>query len=146
MSANFRLTGKDLVIIFQTGGNEYILSGDQNSLDVTQDSNQADMTAGNDEYTYAKVTTKRRSANLATKYTGTNGTATWGMLQEGAEGTLLWGVGGTTTGKPKGGFPATLTAKNPNMPFDNAIVSTASFAGQGGVFGTSVFDMDKHTW
>lgn len=146
MSAETRLTGEDLVVIFQTGGNEYVLSGDQNSLEVTYDSNEVDMTAGNDEAVYMKPTTRRLGATLTCKYTGTDGSATWGAIADRAEGTLIFGPQGTATGKPKGGFPCYLKSKSFPIPYNESVMRTATFSPQGGEYGTSIFDPDVHTF
>lgn len=146
MSATQRLTGHQLVVIFQTGGNTYVLSGDQTSLEITMDTNEADMTAGADEYVYMKPTVRMTGATLTCKYIGTHGTATWGAIPVGTEGTLVYGPEGTAAGKPKGGFPCYVKSKSKSIPYNDAIVRTATFSPQGGVYGTSVFDIDTHTF
>jgi|GEM_PF-2159791 len=146
MSATQRLTGHQLVVIFQTGGQNYVISGDQTSLEITMDTNEADMTAGADEYVYMKPTVCMTGATLTCKYIGTNGTATWGAIPVGTEGTLIYGPEGTAAGKPKGGFPCYIKSKPFSIPYNDAIVRTATFSPQGGVYGTSVFDPDVHTF
>lgn len=146
MSATQRLTGQDLVVIFKTGGNEYILSGDQNSLEITYDTNEVDMTAGNDEAVYMRPTTRRLGATLTCKWTGTAGSATWGTIALGTAGTLVFGPAGTAAGKPKGGFPCYLKSKSFPVPYNEAIMRTATFSPQGGVYGTNIFDPDVHTF
>lgn len=146
MSATQRLTGHQLVVIFQTGGQDYVISGDQTSLEITYDTNEADMTAGSDQYTYMKPTTKINGATMTCKYIGTAGTATWGNLPQGTEGTLVYGPEGTAQGKPKGGFPCYLKSKPFSIPYNDGIVRTATFSPQGGSYGTSVFDPDTHTF
>lgn len=146
MAASQRITGKELVVQFHTGGEIYVLSGDQTSLEITLDTNEADMTAGADEYVYMKPTTKLTGATLTCKHTGTAGTASWGEVLVGAEGTLIYGPEGTAVGKPKGGFPCYVKSKSKSIPYNDAVVRTATFSPQGGVFGTSVFDIDTHTF
>lgn len=145
MSATERITGRDLVVLFQTGGQTYTLSGDQTSLEITLDTNEADMTAGGDQFVFMKPTIRVSGATLTCKYTGgTAGTAIWGAVTVQTEGTLIYGPEGTATGKPKGGFPCYVKSKSKSIPYNDAIVRTATFSGQGGVWGTSVFDIDTH--
>ena len=146
MSATQRITGKNLVVQFQTGGQTYVISGDQTSLEITMDANEADMTAGADDYVYMKPTTKLTGATLTCKYIGTAGSATWGALPVGTEGTLIYAPEGTATGKPKGGFPCYVKSKSKSIPYNDAGVRTATFSPQGGAYGTSVFDLDVHTF
>lgn len=146
MSATQRLTGEELVVIFQTGGDEYVLSGDQTSLEVTYDFNEVDQTAGNDESVYMKPTTRRLGATMTCKYIGSSGTATWGQVPTGTAGTLVFGVEGTAVGKPKGGFPCYLKSKSIPIPYNEAVMRTATFSPQGGAYGVSIFDPDVHVF
>lgn len=146
MSATQRLTGKNLVVLFQTGGQEYVISGDQTTLEVTFDTNEVDMTAGNDTHTYMKATTRRHSATMTCRYIGTEGTATWGQIPIGTEGTLIFGPDGTEVGKPKGGFPCYVKSKSMPIPYADNVMRTVTFSPQGGEYGTSVFDPDVHTF
>lgn len=146
MSATQRYTGQDLWVGFVYSGGTVVLSGDQNSLDVTYEARVADLTAGADVYAYEKPTVKSLGATLNTKHTGTSGSATFGALDVGTEGSLLYGPKGTATGMPKGGFLAYLKSKSLSTPFDNAVTRSYAFGPQGGVYGTTVFDPDLHTW
>ena len=140
-----RLTGKLLAVEFiKSGGATYNLGGHQTALNVTYDTDEADMTAGSDNYAFMKPTVKRNSASLTSAVRGTFDAATWGALQVGDEGQLLFYPEGKTAGKPKGGFPAYVKSKSPAYPYNDKIVREAAFSPQGGTYGTDVFDPDVH--
>lgn len=146
MSATQRYVGSALYVAFQTGGQTYVLSGDQNSLDVTYEVASADLTAGADAYRTEEPTIKNLSATLNTKHTGENGTATFGQFDVGTKGTVVYGPAGTASGKPKGMFLAYLRSKNFSSPFDNAVTRSYVFGPNGGEYGVTVLDPDAHTW
>ncbi len=145
MSANQRLTGPDLVVQFvPSGGGTLTLSGDQTSFEYTFDTNEADMTAGSDAYQYMKPTIKFNSATMSTLYRGTYDNTTWGSLAVGTEGQLYFYPEGETSNKPKGGFPAYVKTKSAPIPHNERIERRVTFQGQGGTYGTDVFDIDVH--
>ncbi len=143
MSATSRYTGEDLVVIFRTAaGVEYILSGDQTAFEVTHEVQAADMTAGSDVGVFEKPTLQVNGATLTMKHTALGGTAVWGNITAGLEGTLLYAPQGTAAGKPKGGFPAYVKSKPLSVPFNEAVVRTVSFGPQG----AQAFDVDINVW
>ena len=147
MAASQRLTGKNLYAEFiVNGGGTYQMSGDQTTLNVTFDTDETDMTAGSDTYSFMKPTVKRNSASLTTLNKGTFDTATWGNLLVGTEGQFNFYPEGKSSGKPKGGFPAYVKSKSPAIPHNERIVREVALSPQGGEYGTTVLDPDVHTY
>jgi hypothetical protein len=146
MSASQRYTGKNLVVLFYVGATEYVLSGDQTTLDVSHDIRSAVLTAGSDDFEYEKPTTQVLGATMTVLHAGTAGTASWGVLVVGTEGTLLYGPAGTATGAPKGGFPCFVKSKPMAIPRDEKVTRQIAFGPMGGTWGTTIFDPDTHQW
>jgi hypothetical protein len=146
MSASQRYVGKNLHVQFQAGGQTYVLSGDQTALDITDEAKTADVSAGSDDFTTEKPTVRSLSATLQTVHTGASGTATFGQVTVGLEGTLIYGPQGTVAGKPKGGFLAFVSSKPMSIPFNDKVTRSVIFKSQGGEWGTTVFDPDTHVF
>lgn len=105
-----------------------VLSATQRTLDVTEQQETADATAGADTYRNFVSTVKmiEASAELLMQ-DGTAGSALYAALIPGSQGTLIWGQEGNATGKPKKGFYATLVDTSVSYPFDDVIAMKAKF-------------------
>lgn len=136
-----RLVGDALQIVWQTGGTVVRLDGDQTTFDVTWNSQSADLTAATDAGVEEKPTIEELSYSLSSFYDSAQGTA-WLNVIPGLEGTLLFGPQGTASGLPKGGSRAFVTGKSSSTPFNDGVVQTVEFRGQG----TMLFDIDQHSW
>lgn len=136
-----RLVGDALQIVWQTGGSVVRIDGDQTTFDVTWSSQSADLTAAVDAGVEEKPTIVELSYSLTSFYDSAQGTA-WLNVVPGLEGTLLFGPQGTASGLPKGGSRAFVTSKSPSIPFNDGVVQTVEFRGQG----TMIFDIDQHSW
>lgn len=132
MAVADRMTGPDLVVHFITsGGGTINLTGDQRTLSVTREQEVADATAGADGWRVSIGTLKNASASLEALYIGAAGTATWGSVDIGAEGTLRYYPKGTATGSPKGAFPVITTNASLEIPYDDMVMLNIEFASQG---------------
>ena len=144
MTQSQRFVGKDLEVDFVYSGGTIALNGDISAMDVTMVTGAADATAGNDTNRYRIPTVQDNNANLTAFSIGEDGTATMGVLPVGTEGTLVYYPKGNTAGLPKGGFPAFISTANESYPFEGAVTRQVSFIGQGGTYGTNVFDPAFH--
>ncbi|MBN1964051.1 MAG: hypothetical protein JW910_05360 [Anaerolineae bacterium] len=143
MTATSRYTGKNLHVVFRTSaGVEYTLHGDQTRLEVTEEVQSADMTAGSDTGVYEKPTLQVMGATLTVKHTGASGTAVWVGVDIGDEGTLIYGPAGTAAGAPKGGFPCYVRSRSLDVPYNEAVVRTATFGPQG----ARLYDVETDVW
>lgn len=131
MAVANRFTGADLYVEWVHSGGTVNLTGDQRTLSVTRNMETADVTAGADGARAYKATIKNFSASLDVMYTGTAGSATFGVLTLGAEGTLRYYPSGTASGNSKGAFPALVTNTSIEIPYDDAVTLALEFQGQG---------------
>jgi hypothetical protein len=116
-----KLTGKNLYIAFGST----VLSAAQRSLSITEEQETADVTAGADTYRNFANTVRMIEAEAELVYQdGTAGSAILAALTLGAEGTLVWGPEGNTTGLPRKGFLARVVNVSQDIPFDDAITIT----------------------
>ena len=128
MAVATRYTGKDLYVAFGGTG----LTSDQRSFTVTREQETADITAGADGFRAFKATIKNFTASLEILAdSSATGTAMLGAIQEGTEGTLEWGPLGTASGKPKNEVPVIVTSVSITLNFDDAVVYSIDFQGQG---------------
>jgi hypothetical protein len=141
MAVANRMTGKDLYIEWVYSGGTVNLTGDARSFEVTREQEVADVTAGADGARSSKATVKNFGASAEILYTGTAGSATFGVLDLGSEGTLRYYPQGTATGKPKGAFPAIVTNVGLALPYDDAAVLTVEWMGQGDEVWTALTDV-----
>ena len=141
MAVANRIVGSALQIVWQTGGTVVRIDGDQTTFDVTWNSQSADVTAAVDGGIEEKPTLQEISYSLSSFYDSAQGTA-WLNVTPGTEGTLLYGPQGTASSNPKGGSRAFVTAKSPSVPFNDGVVQSIEFRGQG----TMLFDIDQHSW
>ncbi len=136
-----KISGKDLYIEFD-GTN---VSDSIRNLDISEAQETADATAGADDYRNYVQTTKTIEASfeVVMKDYSNGGSAIRALFSPGALGTLIWGVEGTASGKPKKGFYARLTDVSEAIPFDD--VNTFSVTAQ--MAGTALaFDGVTDTW
>jgi hypothetical protein len=141
MAVANRIVGANLQIVWQTGGTVVRLDGDQTTFDVTWGNQSADVTAAVDGGVEEKPTLQEISYSLSSFYDSSQGTA-WLNVTPGTEGTLLFGPQGTASTNPKGGSRAFVSAKSPSIPFNDGVVQSVEFRGQG----TMLFDIDTDTW
>jgi hypothetical protein len=131
MAVADRMTGAAQYIGFIHSGGTVNLSGDSRTFDVTREQEVADASAGSDGARSSKATLKNYSATLEALYIGTAGTASFGSVDIGKEGTLLWGPQGTATGNPKGSWPMIVTNMSITSPFDDVVMLNIEWQGQG---------------
>ena len=141
MANTNRLTGKDLQVVFQTGGQQIRLDGDQTNFEVTWNTQFADVTASVDGGVFEIPTLQEISATLDA-FWDTADVAVWTLITPQVLGTLLFGPRGTGTGKQKGGFIAHIQSKPLSVPFNDGIRRTVEFRGRG----TMLFDIDTATF
>lgn len=115
-----KLTGKNLYVTFGTT----VLSAAQKSFEVTETMEQADVTAGADDYRnfLATVKTIEATMEMVMREHSDGGSAILASLYLGDQRDLVWGVEGTATGKPRDGFRAMLVERTKTMKFDDAYV------------------------
>lgn len=115
------------------------------TFEVAEAQNRADATAGQDNYTSGVNTTKTLTASLTIlQESGSAGSvlsAAVGTI--GRSGTLLWGVEGSATGSPKGGFVGTLITKDRTNPYDDVVEWTLEWEMDQG---TLLFDETSSKW
>ena len=140
MAVATRYTGKDLYVEF--GGTN--ITTDQRAFSVSREQETADITAGADGARSVKATVKAYSATLEMLAdSSAAGTAMLGAVTEGTEGTLVWGALGTTSGLPKSALPAIVTSLSVSMNFDDAVVYSIEFQGQGTL---TIDELSSGTW
>jgi hypothetical protein len=124
-----KISGKNLYASF-AGTN---LSTTQRSLDVDEQQESADSTAGADSYRNYVATVKTMGAKMEIllQEHSTGGSAQLAVLLPGAEGTFLWGVEGTTTGKPKDGFYARVKNASKKIKFDDVYMMSLELENAG---------------
>lgn len=119
-----KISGKNLYVAFGST----VLSSTQRSFDVTEVLEQADSTAGADDYRNFVNTVKSIEATMEIVMSdGTAGSALRTAIYPGAQGTLVWGVEGSATGRPRKGFYATVVDASESIPFDDVVVMKAKF-------------------
>jgi hypothetical protein len=125
------MTGAAQYIGFIHSGGTVNLSGDSRTFDITREQETADASAGSDGARSSKATLKNFSASLEALFIGTAGSASFGSVDIGKEGTLLWGPKGTAAGNPKGSWPMIVTQNSITSPFDDIVMLNMEFLGQG---------------
>lgn len=131
MAVADRMTGANLYVALIHSGGTANLSGDARTLEITREQETADITAGADGARSYKGTLKNYSFSLEALYIGTAGTASYGSADIGKEGTLRVGPNGTAAGSPKGEWPVIVTQNSLSIPFDDAVMASIEFQGQG---------------
>lgn len=112
-----KISGKNLFMSF-AGTN---LSSTQRSLDVDEQQESADSSAGADDYRNFVATIKTLGAKVEILIPShsTGGSAILAALVNGTEGTFLWGAEGSGSGKPKDGFFARVKNFSKKIKFDD---------------------------
>jgi len=119
-----KISGKNLYVAFGST----VLSSTQRSFDVTEVLEQADSTAGADEYRNFVNTVKSIEATMEIVMSdGTAGSALRAAIYNGAQGTLVWGAEGNATGRPRKGFYATVVDASESYPYDDVVVMKTKF-------------------
>lgn len=142
MAVANRYVGDNVVVLFDTGGATYTLTGDQTSWSVSWTIQSADVTAGTDGGVEEKPTLQDITSSLTTFHLGTAGTAVWAAVYPGVEGTIRYGPQGTASGKPKGQFRAFVQSKPIEIPFNEGVTRQVDFRG----LGTMIADPDSATF
>lgn len=123
-----KLSGSALYVSF--GGTN--LSATIRNFEVPEEQEMADATAGADPYRNFVTTVKTIEASCELLVQDhASGTAVHAAVKIGTQGTLLWGLEGTATGKPKGGFLATISKSEKSYPFDDVAVIALTFTNAG---------------
>lgn len=98
------------------------MSGDQTTFDWSSSIKTIDTTAGADAADSHITGTYTGEASFERFYENSSAGSTLEReLYEGNSGTLLWGVEGTASGKPKHGIVATITGVDRAAPYDDAL-------------------------
>ena len=122
-----RYSGKNLYVEFN--GTE--LTADFRSFEVTENITIIDASAGDDAYKDKLTGQKDWTATfngLATS--GATGTALWGAVVPGTEGTLIWAPEGTASGKPKHSGTAIVSERSRTAPYEDVVEISISFEGK----------------
>lgn len=126
MAQTDRYTGSALVVSFPTTAT--LLETDYRSLEVTENVEAKDATAGSDAARFYKPGKKDASISLSlVDRGGTAGTALWAALVPGTNGTLTWGEEGTATGKPKHTVVCFVQQRKKSEPYDDIVEITIDF-------------------
>jgi len=114
-----KYTGKDLHLKW----NSTELQGEFKTLTVSEETDFADVTAGNDEARDYLATIKDGKAE-AEIFDQAGNTLLWNAIEPGTSGTLEWGPEGNATGKPKYSALAIVKSREREIPFDDGVVIT----------------------
>lgn len=140
MAFEGRLTGKNIYVEF--GGESF---GDvRRTLEINEEQEMVDATAGADEYRVMLPTVKTIGATMELLYREkASATAVYGLVTPGQEGTLLWGPEGSATGAPKYGINARISSISRSMAYDDVQTVSIEFANTGGEL---AFDGSTAVW
>ncbi len=124
-----KISGKNLYASF-AGTN---LSSTQRSLDVDEQQESADSTAGADDFRNYVSTVKTIGAKMEIliQQHSTGGSAILAALVAGAEGTFLWGAEGSGSGLPKDGFYARVKNRSTKLKFDDVYMMSLELENAG---------------
>lgn len=126
--ATLRFTGKPLVVKFRG----ITLTEHGRNFEITHEQEQADGTAGADDYRVFLNTVKNIGASMdILQSSGTAGSAVIAALQPGQEGTLEWAPEGTATGKPKWGFVGRVSNSSMSHPYDDVAMLAVEWTNAG---------------
>jgi hypothetical protein len=142
MAASERKLGKAMYADWIWSGGTVQVTGDQTTLDLSRAVSTVNAAAGSETSEYAKATLKNYGVSGELYFKGTAGTAVLAALAESNEGTLRWGAMGSASGMPKGQLAAVVTKQDIKHPFDNLIVVSVEWAGQGPL----ISDPNSATW
>ena len=120
-----RYSGKDLVVQF--GG--HALEADFRAFDIDESITIIDASAGDDAHKEKLTGQKDGGATLTLLgQTGATGTATWGHVTPGTNGTLEWAPEGTSYGKPRYYVSsAFVESRSESYPYEDVVEMSASF-------------------
>lgn len=139
MTTASRAVGKDLYVSF--AGQSIIADYREFTVEETVDT--VDKTAGSETDKSYIPTLKDATATLTYAYAGSVGTAISNLFKVSTQGTLLWGVEGTATGKPKGGWAnGIVTAHSKPTTYNDLVVRTVTFQKSG----TVLFNDEVDLW
>lgn len=126
--ATTRYTGKNLYVKFGST----VLTTSGRNFDVTHEQEQADGTAGADDYRVFLNTVKNIGASMEiVMSTGATGSAVIAAVQPGQEGTLEFAPVGTAAGNPKWGFAARVSNSSMAYPYDDAAILSVEWTNYG---------------
>lgn len=126
--ATTRFTGKNLYVKFGS----QVLSAHGRAFEVTHEQEQADGTAGADDYRVFLNTVKNIGATMdIVMSSGATGSAVIASVQPGTEGTLEFAPEGTASGKPKWGFAARVANSSMSLPYDDAAMISVEWTNYG---------------
>lgn len=125
-----RLQGKDLKVFWIDGSGTADISGHRRTLDISEEAEMKDTTAGNDAARNYEPLHLVLGASYTALYDGTAGTAVSYRLRAGAEGSVVFGPLGTASGAPKGSFAAVVSQHNMSVPYDDNIEVSIEFMPQ----------------
>lgn len=134
-------SGKDTYVEF--GGVD--LSVTLRDFTITRTQNEADSTAGADEWENSVPTTKsiKATATAVVLKKSDGGAAVRSILAEGTEDNLLWGFEGNAAGKSKGGFLARVSKLDIKANYKEVVMYDLEFSMAGE---TLLFDDATATW
>jgi hypothetical protein len=137
-----KYAGKNLYVSFAGTA----IDGTFRTFEASKTQNQADATAGDDDYQNFVNTNRTISASmevLVHTYTDGGSAQLAAIGDVGDQGTLLWGAEGSATGMPKGGFYATLITRTPSIPYDDVVTLSLEWSM---ARGTVEFDDHEDLW
>lgn len=126
-----RFTGHDLAVCWAYTGGSVFLEDDYRTLNVNEDVNDANSTAGND--TYAGHLPTYTDATIAFEMLGTtgSGTAHWTKLAPRTEGTLHWWPEGTASTKPYHYAACYIASRERAYPYADVVTVNLGFQPNG---------------
>ena len=105
-----------------------VLSGEYRTLTVSETQNVADASAGDDTGTTRVSTLTDATFTVEmVALAGTAGTAIWGAVDPGAQGTLEWGPEGTATTKPKYTQYVIVAGRDQNIVYNDVVTWSITF-------------------
>lgn len=134
-------SGKDTFVSF--GGTD--ISTVLRDFNVSRVQNEAESTAGADEFENTVATTKAitATATFVMLKDADGGSTIRAALEEGTEASLLWGWEGNSTGKKKGGITARVSKFDIKSNYKNVIMADVAWSNVGTAL---LFDDTTDTW
>ena len=124
------LTGQNCSVSWIYSGGTVVLDTDQRNYSYTPSVDMYDQTAGADTWHTSITGAKNGQVAWAHVYQG-GGSAVVQALEAGNAGTLIVGIEGTATGKPKNTIPAISQGAVVNVQYNNLIEVTCNFQQNG---------------
>lgn len=107
------------------------LQGRYRTFKLNRSGDTAEITAGSDTEKSYLDTTRDKKADMTLLYQGTAGSAVHRGLAQGNWGSLIWGLEGTATGKPKHGMVCYVTDFSVDTKYNNEVEIDVSWQGDG---------------